>query len=126
MSISGCRYRLLVAAILAAAALLIFAHGPLAVHANGGTRPVVKNERVGPYELEVGILPGSPRVGNLHLSILVKDAGSGVLLTDATVMVAAEGPIDATIAGPVRAVNTPQRPEFYDADITLDMVGSWN
>ena len=68
MSISGCRYRFLVAAILAAAALLIFAHGPLAVHANGGTRPVVKNERVGPYELEVGILPGSPRVGNLHLS----------------------------------------------------------
>ncbi len=47
-------------------------------------------------------------------------------MTDATVMVAAEGPIDATIAGPVRAVNTLQRPEFYDADITLDMVGSWN
>ena len=93
--------------------------------ANGGTRPVVQNARVGPYELQVGIFPGRPKVGNLHLSILVKDAESESLVTDATVMVAARGPEGAADVSPVQATNTPQRPQFYDVDIRLDMEGSW-
>ncbi len=93
--------------------------------ANGNTRPVVKNERVGPYDLQVGILPGTPRVGNLHFSILVNNAENGEPITDALVMVAANGPLNATSVGPVQALNTPRNPRFYDVDVPLDMEGSW-
>lgn len=94
-------------------------------HANGGARVVVQNTRAGPYEFQVGIFPGRPIVGNLHLSILVKDAEAGTPVTDATIMIAARGPAGATDIDPVRATNTPQSPQFYDADIGLDAEGSW-
>ena len=93
--------------------------------ANGTTRPVVKNERVGPYDLEVGILPGTPRVGNLHFSILVNDAEAGEPVTDALVTITASGPPDSTGVGPVRALSTIQSPQFYEADVSLDMEGRW-
>ena len=95
------------------------------VLANGATRELVKNQRVGPYELQVGILPGGPKVGNLHISILITDAESGNLVTDATVSVLAQGPEGSTRIGPVPAPNTPQNPQFYDVDISLDAEGSW-
>ena len=93
--------------------------------ANGSTRPVVKNERVGPYDLEVGILPGTPRVGNLHFSVLVNDAEAGEPIIDALVTIAASGPPDSTNVGPVQALSTIQSPQFYEADVPLDMEGRW-
>lgn len=93
--------------------------------ANGATRKVVNNARAGPYELQVGVLPGSPKVGNLHLSIQVKDAADGSNITDAIIMVMATGPAGATYVSPVQATNTPQRPQAYDVDISLDIEGSW-
>ena len=111
--------------ILFLAAALIIPYGLKQVSANGGTRTVVQNVRVGPYELTLGIFPSRPKVGNLHLSILVKDAVADALVTDATVKVAALGPEGATDVSPVQATNTPQSPQFYDVDIPLDMEGSW-
>ncbi len=69
--------------------------------ANGASRKVVSNALVGPYELQVGILPGSPKVGNLHLSIQLKDATDGSNITDAIIMVMATGPSGATTVSPV-------------------------
>ncbi len=102
---------------------LLSAHGQ--VSANGATR-VVKNERAGPYELQVGILPGNPRVGNLHLSILVANSADGVPIINAAVMVAAVGPPDAANVGPVPAVTSLGSLQYYEADISLDTVGSWS
>ncbi len=93
--------------------------------ANGAARAVVKNRLVGPYELQVGILPGNPKVGNLHLSILVKDAESKAVITTGKVTVTGRGPEGATNVGPVEAVHTLESPQFYDVNITLDMVGRW-
>lgn len=101
------------------------AYGVGPASANGGTRPLVINAQSGPYEIQVGIFPGRPKVGNLHLSILVKDATAGSTITDATIMVGARGPTGAAGVPPVQAINTPQSPQFYDADIQLDTVGSW-
>ena len=111
--------------VLVLAAALVISSELGQVSANGGTRLVVKNERVGPYELQVGILPGSPKVGNLHLSILVKDAAAGATITSATITVMARGPEGATNVSLVQATNTPQSPQFYDGDIPLDTEGSW-
>ena len=111
--------------LLALGLLLALANVPWTAHANGATVPVVKNERAGPYELEVGILPGSPRVGNLHLSILVRDSQAGGFITNAIVTVGAQGPPAATSVGPAQAVNTRDAPQFYDLDIPLDTEGEW-
>ena len=94
--------------------------------ANGGTRPLVRDARVGPYSFDVGIFPGRPTVGNLHLSILIKDAASGGALTNANVMVTLTGPEGSTNVGPVQAVNTRQTPRFYDVNVPLDAIGTWD
>lgn len=72
------------------------------------------------------MFPGTPRVGNLHLSIQVKDAERGELLTRGVVIVTAKGPEGTADVAPIRAVTSPDSPQFYDADIPMDVVGRWN
>ena len=110
---------------VAALAALALALWPALAHANGAAVALVKNRQVGPYEIEVGILPGAPKVGNLHLSILVRDMDTGNSITDAQVQAAAVGPEGATDYGPAPALNTRTTPQFYEADIPLDAVGTW-
>ncbi len=110
---------------IAALAVLALALWPAVVHGNGATVAIVKNRQAGPYEIEVGILPGAPKVGNLHLSILVRDLERGNSITDAQVQAAAVGPEGATDYGPAPALNTRATPQFYEADIPLDVVGAW-
>ena len=82
---------------------------------------------MGPTSFDVGIFPWQAHgIGNLHLSILVRDAASGGALTNATVMVTLTGPEGSTaLLGPVPAVNTPQTPRFYDVNVPLDVIGTW-
>ena len=118
---------------LSVAVFLVLAFGTLPaaftgvspVLANGATRAVVQDARAGPYQLQVGILPGSPKVGNLHLSIIVQDAEDETIITDAIVLVAAKGPVGAADVAPVQAVNSPLSPQSYEVDIPLDTAGSW-
>lgn len=114
--------------ILVVLAFLIapsFLAGGKTALANGAAHAVVKNAKAGPYELQVSILPGIPKVGNLHLSILVKNVEAGTTITDATVTVEATGPAGATNLNPVKATNTLQSPQFYDLDMNLDKEGRW-
>ena len=110
---------------VAALAILAVALWPASAHANGTAIAIVKNKQVGPYEIEVAILPGAPKVGNLHLSILVRDLEQGSSITDANALVMAAGPEGATNVGPTPALNTQTTPQFYEADIPLDVVGAW-
>ena len=117
--------RTLILALLLIAAPAIFIPSAGTAEANGGTRPVVTNAIVGPYKVQVGIFPGQPRVGNLHLSIRVEDASGDQVLTGTTVLTSLTGPPGATSVGLVSAANTPQNPQTYDVDMPLDMIGSW-
>lgn len=110
--------------ILLACLLATQSHTQSLVFANG-TIQVVKKERAGPYELQVGMSPGTPRVGNLHVSLVVKDVELGKPITNATVMVMARGPEGGTDLGPLQAANNLESPQFYDADLLLDTEGSW-
>jgi hypothetical protein len=110
---------------LTATLYLGVAYGVGPVFANGGSRPLVTSARSGPYELQIGVLPGSPKVGDLHLSIQLTDAGGGPPITDAAITLAATGPDGAEDVPPVRAMIHPHSPEFYDADIHLDTAGNW-
>lgn len=104
-----------------------FAVGPTGreASANGAARLIVKDAEVGPYLLRIGIVPGSPKVGLLHLSILVQDAAGAVAVTDATVLMTATGPKPGGGSVRVQAFSTPQSPQLYEGDIPLDTLGSW-
>jgi len=95
------------------------------VSANGAARLIVKDAEVGPYIIRVGILPGSPKVGLLHLSILVQDATGAVPVTDATVLMTATSPEPGGSTVQVQAFNTPQSPQLYEGNVPLDALGSW-
>jgi hypothetical protein len=94
------------------------------VSANGASRFIVKDARAGPYFLRVGILPGTPKVGLLHISILVQDVSGGVI-TDATVLLTATGPEPNVSPVHVQAFSTLQSPQLYEGNLTLDVLGSW-
>lgn len=112
-------------AILAICVGSIASSGPNRVYANGNANPVVRNEQAGPYEVQVGMFPGNPQIGNLHLSITLVDAEAGSIITDAVVTVASRGPEGVPGPGPVQAAITSVDPQSYEADITLGRRGFW-
>ena len=116
---------LTVSLLFAVASLTVLA--PRESAANGAVRIIVNDAPAGPYLVTVGILPGSPTVGLLHISIRVSDAATATPVGDATVTVTATGPV--TGAGPparIQAVNTPQSPHLYEGFVTLDAAGQWS
>ena len=95
------------------------------VSANGGTRLIVNDEKVGPHLFRLGILPGSPKVGNLHLSVLIQAVEGDDVIQDGQIIIHATGPEPGIIAGPVHAKNAPLNPQLFEADIVLTTLGTW-
>ena len=91
--------------------------------ANGAVRLVVIDEVAGPYLLRVGVLPGDPTLGPLHVSILIQDAQGDTAVDNATVSVAATGP---GAPSQTEAVNSPQSPQLYEGNLYLDALGDWS
>ena len=91
--------------------------------ANGAVKLVVIDKEAGPYLLRVGVLPGDPTLGPLHVSILIQDATGETAVDDATVSVAATGPGAPSQA---EAVNSPQSPQLYEGNLWLDALGDWS
>ncbi len=91
--------------------------------ANGAVRLVVIDEVAGPYLLRVGVLPGDPTIGPLHVSTLIQDATGEIAVDDATVLVSIVGPGSNARA---QAVNSPQGPQLYEANLLLDALGQWS
>ena len=94
--------------------------------ANGATRVIVNDSKEGPYLFRVGVLPGSPKVGNLHLSVLIQPAEGDEIISDGKITVKATGPAPGMTAGPVKAENTLLNPQVFSADITMPALGAWN
>ena len=90
--------------------------------ANGSVKLVVIDEVAGPYLLRVGVLPGDPTIGPLHVSVLIQDASGDAAVDDATVRVSISGP---GAPGGTEAVNSPQSPQLYEGNLTLDSLGDW-
>ncbi len=120
----GWGWRLPVLTLLAALALALALYDGTA-SANGAVRLVVIDEVAGPYQLRVGVLPGDPTLGPLHVSILIQDADTdrNTAVDDATVSVAAAGP---GAPSQTEAVNSPQSPQLYEGNLYLDTLGEWS
>lgn len=120
--ISALSGRAAVALLALWAALALLSGGGMA-SANGAVRLVVIDETAGPYLVRVGVLPGAPTLGPLHLSIRLLEAEGGATVADATVSVAISGP---GAPGRTEAANSPQNPELYEGNLWLDALGQWS
>ncbi len=94
-----------------------------AASANGAVRLVVVDEVAGPFLLRVGILPADPILGPLHVSVLIQDAQGETAVDDATVRISTTGPGATSQA---EAPNSPQDPQLYEGNLTLDALGEWS
>ena len=111
-----------VAVFLALFAALAMLSGGTA-SANGAVRLVVIDEMAGPFLLRVGVLPGDPIIGPLHVSTLIQDASGDTAVDDATVRVSVSGP---GTASQTDAVNSSQNPQLYEGNLLLDSLGQWS
>ena len=111
-----------VAVFLALFAALAMLSGGTA-SANGAVRLVVIDEVAGPFLLRVGVLPGDPIIGPLHVSTLIQDASGDTAVDDATVRVSVSGP---GTASQTDAVNSSQNPQLYEGNLLLDSLGQWS
>ena len=111
-----------VAVFLALFAALAMLPGGTA-SANGAVRLVVIDEVAGPFLLRVGVLPGDPSIGPLHVSTLIQDASGDTAVDDATVRVSVSGP---GTASQTDAVNSSQNPQLYEGNLLLDSLGQWS
>jgi hypothetical protein len=95
------------------------------VSANGRVGQFVR-QTAGPYEIALGTIPDSPAVGQLHLTMTVRDTAAESFVLDAEITVTGVGPDgDAVEIGPLDARNSPTSLDFYEVNTSVDRVGTW-
>lgn len=113
--------------VSATAVAILFAVMALAssasVSADGDVVEVFR-DRAGPYEVVVGVLPETPRVGPVHFSITLTDAATSLLVDDAEITIVASDELGQP-AYQTRALNTPRSPQSYEANISFGEAGAW-
>ena len=90
----------------------------------GGDVSEVFRGRAGPYEITLGVLPAEPALGRVHFSVTVTDAETSQPVTDAEVVLVA---VDehGREEYQSRALNTPDDPLCYDANMIFEAAGPW-
>ena len=93
--------------------------------ANGQTVSILDTTE-GPYRVQVRVSPPTPRVGSLHMSVVLESRDDLLPVNDASVWVRAIGPApDSLMAGPVNAEPTTALLNWYDLNIALPEEGWW-
>ena len=94
--------------------------------ANGQTVSILDTTQ-GPYRVQIRVSPPTPRVGTLHMSVVVESADNLIPVNDASVWARATGPApDALSVGPVNAEPTTAALNWYDLNIRLPQEGEWS
>ena len=91
--------------------------------ANGDAIEIFRG-REGQYEVIVGIQPEDPVVGTVHFTITPLDSSSSLPVTDAEIVIVANDQ-SGNPTYQARAINTPDSPQYYDANITFETPGTW-
>ena len=79
---------------------------------------------VGPYNIRVALVQSGLSLGITLVAIYVVEEATGQPIPDARVLLRTRHE-DGDSEGRATAHNTPQEPERYDAQMTLDAPGSW-
>jgi len=82
------------------------------------------HDRAGPYEVMVAVQPGTPRVGPVHFLVTLTDAATTLQVNDAEVTILASDE-RTQLAYWTRALNTPQSPQVYEANISFEAASVW-
>ncbi len=111
------------------AALVLFIAAAPQASANGRVLRF-ETQQAGPYRVSFGTIPGTPVVGNIHLTVTVMVRESSTdeyeYVLDARVEVTGEGPGDDPIEiGPLVADRSLREPTYYEINTTVDEVGRW-
>ena len=94
--------------------------------ANGQTVSIFETTQ-GPYRVEVRVSPPTPRVGSLHMSVVLQSSQNLIPVHDASVWVRAIGPEpDSLFVGPVNAEPTTEQFNWYDLNVALPQDGEWS
>ncbi|MQF48766.1 hypothetical protein FIM08_02545 [SAR202 cluster bacterium AC-647-N09_OGT_505m] len=93
--------------------------------ANGRTIPILELIH-GPYVVEVRVSQATPRVGNLHATIVLRTLQDRQPVNNASVKVSAVGPTPESLPlGPIETYTIPPNYNWYDFSIGLHQVGQW-
>jgi len=111
---------LLSAAVLCAAMVLASSD---TVSADGHALEIFRDQ-AGPYEVTVSVQPVMPRVGPVHFLVTLTDAATALQANDAKVTILASHE-PTQLAYWTRALNTPQSPQLYEANISFQAAGVW-
>ena len=79
---------------------------------------------VGPYNIRVAIVQSGLSLGTTLVAVYVVEEATGQPIPDARVLLRTRHENEDT-QGRATAHNTPQEPERYDAQMTLDASGDW-
>ena len=109
------------AAVVVCVALLL----PLGVHAQSDKsfQPLF-NREVGPFDIAMSWVPPAPQVGFINIGVKPTLLTDGSPVTDARIVLVAEtepGHPDFEVV----AVNTPNDPEVYRANLKFEEAGNW-
>ena len=94
--------------------------------ANGQTVSILDTTQ-GPYRVQVRVSPPTPRIGSLHVSVVLESRDDLLPVNDASVWVRAIGPApDSLMVGPVNAEPTTAFLNWYDLNLALPQEGEWS
>lgn len=121
----NCRKAVSIAMVTLPVLALWLNTGGHSVEANGQTVPILETTQ-GLYRVEVRISPATPRVGSLHMVIVLRTLENRQPVNDATVRVRALGPTSESLSvGPVDTYTVPPTFNWYDLNMTLPQEGEW-
>ena len=78
----------------------------------------------GPFDVAVSLVPPAPQVGFVNVAIKPSLTATGEALTDARVLLVAEDEPGSAVFEVV-AINTPDRPRVYRANMKFEEAGNW-
>lgn len=104
--------------------LTLWMASPPQASANGTAITEVFKGEKGPYRISVRAVTAQLIRGNTHVSMLLYDAATNRLVTDATITVSAQAP-DGGGFGPLDTFHAFTTPDYYDVTFTVGALGSW-
>ena len=85
-----------------------------------------ETQQAGPYRVSLGTIPDTPVVGNIHLTVTVRESSTDEYVLDARVAVVGEGPGgDPAGIGPLVADRNLREPTYYEINTSVDELGPW-
>ncbi len=110
-------------AVILTAALLAVGIGSARAQTDEGFDELF-SAQAGPFDVAVSLVPPAPEVGFVNVALKPSLTATGEAVTDARVIVVAEDEPNSPVFEVV-AVNTPDSPRVYRANMKFEEAGNW-